>query len=682
MQHGVKWGASGAIVAWAFGAFSLSCAVERPQFGPAVPVEAGVPSAERLEGQPSVVGTGETGASGGNSRGNAPGESALPSASSGPAQGMPVAAVEVSNDAGLSGERNRETGMQVQDARAAALNPGQPAPEESMPQEPMPQEPVCEDDCALSATACSSGSLRTCEVGESGCAEWGPAEACEQAACKDEQACRTCEDECSLPSTQCTGGEQRVCEPGLSGCAEWGAPVACGPGGCLNDESCRQCQDACSPGAAECEGGVLRTCETGAEGCSVWSAATACADGFCRNGRSCGECPTEESCNTLGPACVGGDRRVCTEDPVTGCRNYTSSQSCESACISGECKAALGDSCSANGDCAQGTCQDGLGGSLCCQRTDCGPCAVCSANGRGCSPTGLGQRCDDNRVCNGSGRCVEDAVYAENTAGCVTDPNVAGAGLDDTPFCTAQLALDNSEGKLIVLRGGELGWVTVSPGSYKVVGEKGAEITRQGAHAIVFDGSVTMELTNVRLASLSGSYVLNLTSGVSLTMTDCEVFGTIQTSTFGIPWPRLTLNDTRIDGAGNTGFETGDLSLVVNGGEVFGGVTGVSLLGGGTSEFRDTIVRDNSRRGISVGAGHKLTLNRVQILENGPNETSSAAISMSAAYQAQVVLQAVTVRGSSFGISCADNFGEFGGTLSVDEASVISATNVARHNCP
>lgn len=128
---------------------------------------------------------------------------------------------------------------------------------------------------------------------------------------------------------------------------------------------------------------------------------------------------------TLGAACVsaaecGGqfctDAVCCAQSKCGTCErcgsdghcqkvlNGKDDDSCALTCSSaGECKGALGDSCSNEGQCASGFCEDGV----CCIEA-CGPCYACDIKGSFGTCAGIAG-VDDPRVCDNTQTCSSHA---------------------------------------------------------------------------------------------------------------------------------------------------------------------------------------------------------------------------------------------------------------------------------
>ena len=143
--------------------------------------------------------------------------------------------------------------------------------------------PVCANLCTVGQRRCQGG-IQECGV-ISGCAAWGPANACLGAmTCQTSGTSATC----ACPAGACTQGSQG-CGPGggvrtcvlMDGCPAWGPETACGPPRTCRVSgaaaSCACSSNSCALGAQQCgQGGGTRTCVS-VDGCPTWGPETSCS---------------------------------------------------------------------------------------------------------------------------------------------------------------------------------------------------------------------------------------------------------------------------------------------------------------------------------------------------------------------------------------------------------------------
>lgn len=259
--------------------------------------------------------------------------------------------------------------------------------------------PGCSDACTLSDTACAEGSLKTCELGTSGCTEWSKATGCDTGACADTHACLVCDDQCTSGDTQCSGGNVTACTADQYGCLDWSGAQACGSGFCGSSQSCGACDDKCTAGDQVCTSGQLRQCSPDSDGCLDLGTPTACPSGFCANASTCGVC--SNACDLGQYTCSGATLTACAAD-TNGCRAFTGTQTtcsgdtpvCDAA--GGKCKCTVSPNhcqnattalaCTAGSvttvPCAGNTpvCVDGSGCVACTEHSQC-PGSACHLSG-------------------------------------------------------------------------------------------------------------------------------------------------------------------------------------------------------------------------------------------------------------------------------------------------------------
>ena len=248
---------------------------------------------------------------------------------------------------------------------------------------------------------------------------------CVDGVCCDQQCGGTC---MACNGTQ-TGASAGTCAPVLDGqstgecssqsASSCGLDGTCnGAGACAYHDSGTQC------GAAECSGGNIynpRVCNGGGtclgasldRDCGFYNCYTSGASAACYN-----SCSSDSHCDAGAGAWCNSQTNQC----VTGKRP--------------------GESCSNNGQCGTGVCNDGV----CCQTSCNGTCyscngsytgvasGVCAAVSAGrswgdCSDQG-GYSCGQNGTCNGSGSC---SVYSASTR--CGEVNCIGGDLYAAPLC-------------------------------------------------------------------------------------------------------------------------------------------------------------------------------------------------------------------------------------------------------
>jgi hypothetical protein len=146
-----------------------------------------------------------------------------------------------------------------------------------------------------------------------------------------------------------------------------------------------------------------------------------CADGVCCDSACDGEC---SSCALTGK--VG----VCST--VSGAHDDT----CDGASIcsaDGKCLVALGRACTVPGDCASGSCVDGV----CCSSSACGACQSCALPGSEGACALVAKLADDpdtcagGLACNGLGACQKrNGTEAKSAAECISQTLADGVCCD------------------------------------------------------------------------------------------------------------------------------------------------------------------------------------------------------------------------------------------------------------
>jgi hypothetical protein len=153
-----------------------------------------------------------------------------------------------------------------------------------------------------------------------------------------------------------------------------------------------------------------------------------CGTGFCVDGVCCdtacdGSC---RSCATTG--------KVGTCAPVLDAPDDTcgGGSTCDSQ---GSCRSELGKACSAAGDCASGSCVDGV----CCASSACGTCQSCAVPGSvgACAPVAKNtddpdSNCTDLNTCNGLGACqLKNGSPCQTASACVSQQCADGVCCDE-----------------------------------------------------------------------------------------------------------------------------------------------------------------------------------------------------------------------------------------------------------
>lgn len=290
----------------------------------------------------------------------------------------------------------------------------------------------CADQCREGEIVClTQVQSQICARTAEGCLDWAaPLDCPADQRCREGQGCgAACQDECDLDAVRCAEGGRQACLRGPTGCAAWGPVEAC-RGVCVDGEcEVEMCQSECEPGAIRCgpEGGV-QTCEE-ADGCGRWGAEVPCGEGqscagagvcgVCDAGQEeaqgCGNCGTQRricgengqwgewgACENQGE-CVAGAEEACGRCGVRHCSNECRWGACENegVCTAGETRACGNcgrETCNAQcqwGGCeGQGVCAPG-------EVSDCNECGhrsctgACQWEGCGNGDGTLWRRCND-----------------------------------------------------------------------------------------------------------------------------------------------------------------------------------------------------------------------------------------------------------------------------------------------
>lgn len=287
----------------------------------------------------------------------------------------------------------------------------------------------CTDLCDVDATACSAGSIQTCEEGPDGCYLWSAPSPCASQECADDANCFTCVNTCQVGEARCSGGALQRCEADTRGCLDWGASMACDPATCATATSCVLCDDKCSIGETSCSDGELTTCVADSLGCLDWSTPSACGTGECSSSTECLVC--NNRCPSAGTtSCQAGQLRTCEEDP-NGCLDWSDASSCETG------------TCASSSACFE--CEDRCtSGSYSCSGNQ---LSSCSPDARGCLDYRAPTTCGGNTpVCSASnGRCecqsgaTPTCTNATTVSQCSNGAWADSACSGGTPVCVAGL---------------------------------------------------------------------------------------------------------------------------------------------------------------------------------------------------------------------------------------------------
>ncbi len=287
----------------------------------------------------------------------------------------------------------------------------------------------CTDQCRPGELTClGQDQFQRCQMQESGCLDYSPAEACPPGrVCAPEEGCvLACgEPECNEGDVRCFQGGQQSCVRTAEDCVVWGAVIACDQG-----TQCRGgvCEAACIP---ECVAGERRCVELGVQtceridDCERWGGAEACPGGTqCQGNGMCGVCmdgqEEERACGRCGVQrrrCgngswgnwgLCGDEGVCDAGSQRACGNC-GVETCDNQCQWGGCQSE--GVCAPGEETAPGTCGS------CGWRTCNGNCqwnAECARDGS------MFQRCNEcgwQFCCPGGDWCNCEAQFDDACAG-------------------------------------------------------------------------------------------------------------------------------------------------------------------------------------------------------------------------------------------------------------------------
>ena len=189
------------------------------------------------------------------------------------------------------------------------------------------------DECFAGATRCvDAQQSQTCVQDESG-TYWALAERCPAGACVGDSCCAS---SCQPGTKVCTGAGVQTCEMDESGCSAYGPAQACPGGSSCNatGECVSSCQSTCQPGNIQCfpEGSpAYRVCAEFEPGCYKWDS----DERQCQGGAACllgiclPACVHECSSGELGnKRCDGTTQKTCQAN-AAGCRKWASTGTCQ-----------------------------------------------------------------------------------------------------------------------------------------------------------------------------------------------------------------------------------------------------------------------------------------------------------------------------------------------------------------
>ena len=332
----------------------------------------------------------------------------------------------------------------------------------------------CTGLCESCATAAAPGTCSAHTTGtdpEEDCGECGT---CNSGACLPHARGTDPDDDCAARAPCFQTG---FCD-GDFGCAAAASTATCGDGACIGtvlvaprlcdgEGSCNDpvitpcvayrcdnggaaCRTGCSNGAHcqdgfFCAGGQCVPKHTKGATCA---SASSCLSAFCSDNRCC-----DTSCGNVCETCAGNNPGTCSD--IDGAPDGACSG--ELICESGECRLTDGASCSADGECANRDCVDGV----CCPTSCNGECETCESGE--CQPIsselypgecpinqwcGLGQNCEpvagsdctptpgcpNGFVCTG-GICDLPAPLGTT---CGADPECASGQCTDGVCCESE----------------------------------------------------------------------------------------------------------------------------------------------------------------------------------------------------------------------------------------------------
>jgi hypothetical protein len=189
--------------------------------------------------------------------------------------------------------------------------------------------------------------------------------------------------------------------------------------------------------------------------------ASDCSTGFCVDGVCCDTACTE-SCRSCGLSARPG---ICS--PVIGAQDPGTCEGENSCDEIGACGQTLGKACSTGGECASGSCVDGV----CCGQQACGTCETCNLPGSvgSCAPLpalsdDANAACAGVSTCDGVGGCKQkNGSTCSSAASCASGLCVDGLCCNDACAGTCHsCAFPGHEGTCSVVAGQQDAVATVS----------------------------------------------------------------------------------------------------------------------------------------------------------------------------------------------------------------------------
>lgn len=192
---------------------------------------------------------------------------------------------------------------------------------------------TCTSSCSRDQTACVSGKLVACTLGNNGCWSYGTPAACPSArqSCTGAAGSAVCSCNadalCSSVSPVCANGAALAnCAQDAQGCLYQASSTSCTNGAC-SAGAC--CTNTCTQGQSSCGANGLRACVLGSNGCWALGSGVACgARQSCAGNAGSAAC----TCNA-DPACTSAN--VCTDSSVAICASDGQGCTYSVACGSG-----------------------------------------------------------------------------------------------------------------------------------------------------------------------------------------------------------------------------------------------------------------------------------------------------------------------------------------------------------